>query len=138
MKPDTPRCFSVVAIALVCVAASGCHESRYSGDGKLTDDRFSPSERFVLTLGPIDLTKSGATTYRLSGLPKDTFILGFDVTGIASTSTTLYGTEPISAVVRLTLTDERSRVIIDEVGPLNEWTWSGSPHEPAAFVYRQG
>ncbi|MFA6955468.1 MAG: hypothetical protein WC538_06305 [Thermoanaerobaculia bacterium] len=89
-------------------------------------------------LGPVDLTKPGVNTFRLAGLPKAYFVLGFDVTGKSPTGTSIYDSRPISTVVRLTLTDEQSRVIIDEVGPLDKWTWSGSPHHAEAFVYRQG
>lgn len=138
MSPRALRCSNVLAIALVCVAAGACHESRYAGDGTLTDNRFSPSERFVLNLGPTDLAKAGVATYRLAGLPEDSFTFGLEVTGGSSTDKPLYEARPITAIVRFTLTDERARVIIDEVGPLNEWVWSGSPHERVAFVYRGG
>ena len=38
----------------------------------------------------------------------------------------------------MTLVDERNRLIIDEGGPLNDWVWSGSPHESGVFVYQSG
>lgn len=128
----------LLVIALAAMAFIGCHESRYSGDGKLTDELFSSSQRFVLTLGHVDLDKPARHTYRLVGLPEKQFTLGFDVSGPRSKNEPLYDARPVNAVVRLTLTDEHSRVIIDEAGPLNEWVWSGSPHENVSFVYRQG
>lgn len=128
----------LLGVALLALLSVGCPESRYTGDGKLSDDPLSPSERFVLTLGTADLSEPSITTHRLSGLPEKSFALGFEISGGPSELQPLYEKEPVSAVVRFTLTDERSRVIIDETAPLNEWTWSGSPHEPAAFVYRGG
>jgi hypothetical protein len=130
--------FGSLALFMVTAVLCACPESRYSGDGELTDDRFSPSERFVLTLGPTDLTKPVTSTYRLAGLPKDHFVVGFAVSDGSSTGMALHETRPIKAVIRLTLTDEYSRVVIDETGPLNEWTWSGSPHGKVSFVYKQG
>jgi len=128
----------LLAILLTSVVLLGCPASKYSGDGKLTDDPLSPSQRFVLTLGPTDLTKAGTSTYRLADLPQKNFVVGFAVSQGSTTGMTLHETRPIDAIVRLTLKDEASRVIIDEMGPLNEWTWSGSPHSPGAFVYKQG
>ena len=137
---ETTECRYWPAVGvLLLLAFVGCHESRYAGDGKLTDDRFSPSQRFVLALGPIDLNRQATKRYRLVGLPTKQFTLGFDVSGPRGPiSEPLYDARPINSVVHLKLTDEQSRVIIDESGSLNEWVWSGSPHESVSFVYRRG
>jgi hypothetical protein len=126
---------SVVLVAFVLIA---CDEARYKGDGKLTDDRFSPSQRFVLALGPIDMSRSGVHTFRLAGLPTKDFALGFQVSGPRPANEPLYDSRPLSPVVKMTLTDETGRIVVDESRPLNDWVWSGSPHESTSFVYLQG
>jgi hypothetical protein len=133
-----PRTVFKVAVAFTAFVFLACHESRYVGDGQLTDDFFSPSQRFALILGRIDLTRPEVVTFRLARLPEKQFTLGFDVSGPRPTGDPLYDSRPISAVVRFTVTDERGRQIIDETAPMNEWVWSGSPHENRSFVYRQG
>jgi hypothetical protein len=58
-------------LAVSVMSLSGCYRvSQYSGDGQLTDNgRFAATDRYVLDLGPIDLTRPGMRTFRLSGLP---------------------------------------------------------------------
>jgi len=126
---------SVALLALILLA---CHEARYSGDGKLTDDRFSPSQRFLLALGRIDMSRAGVRTFRLADLPTRDFAIGIQVSGPRPANEPLYDSRPISPVVRITLTDETGRIVIDESRALNEWVWSGSPHESTSFVYLQG
>jgi hypothetical protein len=126
---------SVLLVTLVFLA---CDEARYSGDGKLTDDRFSPSQRFVLTLGRIDLSRRGLRTFRLAGLPSRDFAIGFEVSGPRTANRPLCDSRPISPTVKMTLKDEHGRIVIDESRPLEEWVWSGSPHESTSFVYLGG
>ena len=125
-------------VVLVVLVLPACHEARYSGDGKLIDDRFSSSQRFLLTLSAVDMSRPGVQTFRLVDLPTRAFTLGFQVSGPRPSSEPLYDSRPLSPVVRMTLTDERGRVAIDQSAPLSDWVWSGSPHESMSFVYLQG
>lgn len=126
---------TVILLAFILLA---CHEARYSGDGKLTDDRFSPSQRFSVALGRVDMSRAAVQTFRLAGLPTRDFVLGFQVSDPRPASEPLYDSRPISTMVRMTLTDETARIVVDESRPLNEWVWSGSPRERTSFVYLQG
>jgi hypothetical protein len=125
-------------IVVASVSCLACHESRYAGDGELTDSPLSPSQRFSLTLGPIDMRHQSATTFTLNRLPARQFIMGFQVSGPRPTADPLYDSRPITALARMSLTDETGRVVIDETAKLEDWVWSGSPHEDTSFVYRAG
>lgn len=125
------------AIVLILILCAACQQSSPAGDGTLTEDRFSPSRRFVLDLGPVDLSKPSSTTFRIANLPSTAFTLGFEIVPRPPRqSRSLFGVRPISAPVRVTLVDELGRLVIDERGPLNRWVWSASPK--VVHLYTEG
>jgi len=126
-------------VLILTILFAGCQRSSYTGDGTLIEDRLSPSRRFVLDLGSVDLSKSSSTTFRIEGLPSTAFTLGFEIVPRPPRQgSSVFGVRPISVPVRVTLVDEHGQLVIDESGPVNDWVWSASPHESSAFVYRQG
>jgi hypothetical protein len=70
-------------LLLSAVAASvlGCsHAPFYTGDGRFTDNGFMAySRRFVIDLGPVDLSKPGTYNYSLSGLPRAEFFVHIQI-----------------------------------------------------------
>jgi len=77
-------------------------------------------------------------TYQVSGLPRDEFTVGLQITA-ADTSIAVKDSDPLDTLVTLTMSNEASELIVEERGPLRTWKWTyliDRPHE--AFVYRSG
>ncbi|MBL8114646.1 MAG: hypothetical protein JNK60_17330 [Acidobacteria bacterium] len=95
--------------------------------------------RYRITLGIVDVSKTGRHPYTLEDLPDERFTVGFSLTDTSQPSTAIHQARPLQALVRLLLTSDRGDVVIDEQAPLDEWVWSGAVSEPGrSFVYRQG
>lgn len=135
------------AVGLMGVLAAGCMivsavfypRTRDVGDGRLTDKGpDAASDRYVVDLGPVDLSTPGKMTYQVSGLPRDEFTVGLQITA-ADTSIAVKDSDPLDTLVTLTMSNEASELIVEERGPLRTWKWTyliDRPHE--AFVYRSG
>jgi hypothetical protein len=122
---------ALLALLLAFLPVAACDRSHgYRGDGTFTD--FGPTaahERYVLDLGPIDLSRPNRQSFKMIGLPPAEFTMGLrevnvsagcDVTALASIS------------VRLDLQVEDGAVVIAEQAPLSEWV--SSPD----LLYRRG
>ncbi len=108
------------------------------GDGRMTD--LGPAaaiDRYTVAFEPESLQVPGRLQATLHDLPRERLTLGFIVRGTSPPPT--WQTKPVRATVTATLRDERGAVIIDERGPLTDWTWSGAGSAPSqSFVFRAG
>jgi hypothetical protein len=107
---------------LLAMIACLCACARYSGDGQWVDRGWmSYSFRYLLDLGPVDLTRTGQQCFALAGLPRAEFSTGIDI--LERESLTVSGPRPDHAVtVHLRLTTEADEVVIDDARPLSAWT----------------
>jgi hypothetical protein len=129
----------VLAAGCMIVSAIFYPRTRDVGDGRLTDiGPDAASARYVVDLGPVDLSTPGKMTYQVSGLPRDEFTVGLQIHA-ADTSIRVKDSGPLDTLVTLTMSNEASELIVEERGPLRTWAWTygtDRPHE--AFVYRSG
>jgi hypothetical protein len=112
---------------------------RYRGDGHLVDQGWwFPGHRYILDLGPIEISESKKYEYKLLGLPLTRMTLGFEVPNpaVGNCLCELFFPKPIRPIVKMIVTDSQGREVIREEGPLHEWTWSGSSTD--SFIYRNG
>lgn len=132
------RAKSVVGALLLCAAAFAAWfvmRPSFAGDGELTDAGWLmlKGNRFRLDLGPVDLHQPVPRTYRFSGLPAQTFVVGLQFAATEAFQKQNEGHQCEGLVLSLQVLDENNRVVIDQSAPLNEWTWSSD-----GFVYRRG
>lgn len=109
---------AVLLTMIVCMTAC----TPYSGDGQLVDRGWMryPS-RYLLDLGPVDLTQAERTCFSLAGLPRAEFVAGIDI--VEGEGLTISGPTPDYAVsAHLKLTTESGETVIDEAAPLSAWT----------------
>ena len=69
----------IAAVAILLLG--GCsNEVGYSGDGRLIDNGVTAADhRYVIEVGAIDLSRKGAATFRMSGIPRTYYALGLQV-----------------------------------------------------------
>lgn len=127
-------------IGVVIFMFTGCYsESDYSGVGKLTDNGPSAAtDRYILDLGTVDLSKPGTTTYRIANLPATNFVAGIDFS-VESTNQEIISNNNLNTIVSISLTDSNGNEIFNNNGKLATWTWSKKSIEPTkAFIYGSG
>jgi hypothetical protein len=116
---------------LASVLLTACDQShRYQGDGTLTD--FGPTaaiNRYVVDLGPIDLSHPNQRSYKMRGLPPVEMTMGFRQ---VSVSTGCDAAALASIRVRLNVQEEDNAVVVAEEGPLSAWISSTD------LVYKAG
>ena len=132
-----------------------------AGDGELTDN--GPREavrRYVLDLGPVDLSGGSARTYTVAELPEETFTLGLEFSTPESEAAVkdlwerirrgedvrdrdfttiderIKERAPLGTLLGIRVVDEASQLVIQEEAPLGQWGWSTGLGRP--FVYRGG
>jgi len=134
---------SRVALGVLVLGASlalaGCYQvASYKGDGKLVDYGWQNySQRYVLDLGPIDLSSAGSYSYELSNLPHAEFTIGIAI--VEAQPNELNGPRPDhSGYVRVELKAEDGQTIVLEDGPLQNWTHSYALRSPHSYLYRRG
>lgn len=117
-----------------CSAGSG-----YSGDGQMIDNGpLAATDRYVVNLGPIDLTKKGMRSYRLINLPPENFECGIDLSAPAATRIQ-WEEKKIQATVSMDIVGEDGDVLMHVTGSVRDWTWSMyMSGETNAFLYVQG
>jgi hypothetical protein len=124
----------------VLMLFSGCYRvSQYSGDGTLVDNGLlSATDRYVLNLGPVDLTRRGTMSYRIADLPEANFVVGIEiVTTSGPRSTTEKQLAPL--IIALKLTGPGASTLFSKKSVLGEWIWSEPRDGNRAFVYwREG
>ena len=131
---------NLVAALLLAATSSAClAPARYSGDGYLVDNgRMNYSNRYNVHLGEVDLAIPGVVEYRLSGLPRATFVAGIEVE--ESDNLAVSGREPTHRVaVRIEVHSNDGQEVIFEEGPLSTWVRSFAIAEGhRARLYRRG
>src|SRR4030095_6804890 len=118
----------------------GCASILYAGDGRLHDaGPLAASERYVLDLGPIDLSASRTYAFNLSQLPNTPMTVGLYIVAENVPVRALYESKPINTMVTVEMTNDRGEQVLSERGELSSWTWSGRGDErDRSFVYRSG
>ena len=125
----------IASVAALLVAA--CDNAvMYKGDGKLVDNGiFAATDRYVLDLGPLDLSAKAARTYQIANLPTESFVVGLELT---SSSKAPFGSHPLNPIVAIELQDATGKVLMRRNSPLKEWTWSVPSTNEWAFIYGEG
>jgi len=109
----------------------GC--SAYDGDGKFTDRGiFASHQRYILDLGPVDLTRTERQEFRIANLPTENFTFGLQLHNAR------WDQRNVHAKVRLALVNEKDETVFDVVETVSKWTWSGARDEDVVFVYLSG
>jgi len=129
--------FSKAALLLTVAFLVGCDSTSYNGDGTLTYNGLSAAvDQYELELGVVN---QGQYSFRLSGLPNETFTLGLGITTTLD-SASFCDDLPLSNFVSMRLTTLEGEVIIDESAPLKNWTWNTRTNNCnlKSFGYRRG
>jgi hypothetical protein len=121
------------ALLAVSLITTGCESvAQYSGDGRLIDNGpRAATDRYVIDLGSISLKTPGTKTFKFKNLPKENFVIGFELQ--APPGSKLDQTA-IAPVVSMALRQDGKPVVSKE-GTLTEWTWSVRTPGDRAFVY---
>jgi hypothetical protein len=128
------RCPWLIRALLSIFAAllSGCPVTKYSGDGTLLDNGVTAAtDRYVLDLGVIDLTRRENKTFRIAGLPRSNFVVGIEINAAADE---LALKDRPNANVSISLS-AAGAVGFSKTAPLGSWTWSVPAGGHTAFVY---
>jgi hypothetical protein len=128
------------AVGLLVVGATlllaACYlVSSYRGDGSLASTGIL-TRPYVLDLGPIDISKAGTYSYKLSNLPHVRFTIGVEIIELQPNR---YDRRPDhGAHVRLHLTAANGETVVLEDGSLQNWIWSHGEGDTKSFLYRWG
>jgi hypothetical protein len=124
----------VRAVLLVCAIGlfdAACSASGgYRGDGQFVDHGWLAEERYVLDLGPVNLSEANRKVFRMSGLPPESMTLGFEVADVDASVR--------SGGVRVHLETADRRTVVDEEGPLETWRRNLVGAGGHFFYYRWG
>ena len=138
MRAEAFRTVSLFIVVFVAgLVLEGClRQHLYQGDGRFVDvGPTAAIDRYILDLGPVNISDRGVYRYSIARLPSVEMIIGFDV--IAPGDEQLRKSRPLDALVEVILI--RGQVVIHERERLAQWTWSSSSSEESrAFVYRRG
>ena len=135
MKLLAKRLFGFVTIAITLTTV-GCYDvTQYSGDGKLVDHGSSAAmDRYVLNLGAVDLSQTGAKSYRLRNLPETNFVVGLEIK-VPAADRALLDKKAIGGLISLELTGAGGAVLFAKKAAPSNWTWSVPAGGDKAFVY---
>jgi hypothetical protein len=127
-----------VTLIVSIVALSGCFGGLfYTGDGDFTDNGIlNYSRRYVVDLGPVDLSAPRIYTYRLSSLPNARFNVAIQVVEEKQNEWDVRPEYP--ATVRLRLFTETSEAVILEEGQLDSWVRGFGAHDNISELYQRG
>lgn len=129
-------CATLLAASFLAACSSIAAE--YSGDGTMIDNGpLAATDRYVVNLGPIDLARRGELSFRLSDLPSENFVCGFELT-VQSTDHSALRDKAIFAVVSMEVKEQDGKSKFRVVDPLNKWTWSVPSIGGTAFLYQRG
>lgn len=129
------RTWSIACVALL-IMPSCSSLSGYSGDGHFVDHGWLSPERYVLDLGPIDLSRPGRYSYRFSGLPSERMTIGLEIVEAEGTDSPPRPSHP--ARVRVLLRTADNQIVVAEEAALDTWAWSRTRRDPRSFYYRKG
>ena len=120
---------NALVVSAVALQISAC-APQYSGDGTFTD--FGPQsahERYLVDLGPVDLSRSNTRTFRMLGLPSTELTIGLrPVSGSPGCDAAALAGER----VRIAVVAGNDAGAVSEEAPLSAWTHSSE------LVYRRG
>jgi len=100
------------------------------GDGKFTD--FGPLtaiDRYLVDLGPIDLSRANKRSFRMLGLPSTELVIGLRQVNVSA------GCDAAALAaerIRIDVTTSDGVAVVSEEAPLSAWVTSSS------VVYRRG
>lgn len=116
---------------------SACYGvSSYTGDGRLADNGWRlTSGRYVLDLGPIDISTMGTYSYTLNNLPNAEFVIGIEILELQPNE---FLRPDHRAHVRLELKAANGEIIVLEDGRLENWSWGYSFRDVKSFLSRRG
>jgi hypothetical protein len=98
----------------------------YTGDGNFMDHgRKAGISRFVLDLGPVDLTEGSVSIFELKGLPEVRFVCYLRLDHPLPTSGKPKDFDGSDLLVELSLEDENGTQVFLEKAQLISWVWSG-------------
>ena len=127
------RFLPLLAMAIIVIACGNARS--YQGDGKLIDNGPSAAtDRYILDLGPLILSKKSSAQYNITELPREKFVPGIELTNVSGGDFDV-DKAAISATVSITIVDEQGKELVQVAGPLSAWIWSVSRGSNAAFVY---
>lgn len=124
------------SIIIATLMIAGCYKaSDYSGDGQLMDNgSTAATERYILTLGPVDLSQKSARTYRIKNLPEENFVAGIEITFAPEDRDAIKKREARPTIL-LELIGPGSEVVFTREARLDNWTWSFAAGDFRTFVY---
>jgi hypothetical protein len=126
-----------LALLTLLAGLSGCSHTGYSGDGRFTDNGvMTYSRRYVIDLGPVNLSAPGSYTYKLSGLPRAEFNVSIRVS--EGTQNTWNSKPDYPATVRVLMRTAQGETVISEEGPLNSFVRSYGVLDDISELYRRG
>jgi len=127
----------VLASVVVTTFCSACVVGDFQGDGRLVDrGPFAQKDRYVLDLGPVDLSRTGKYTYTMNNLPDTYFVAGLKIIEVEPDRG---GSRPPHlGRLRLLLETSNHDVVISEDSALDSWTWSSVLGSVESFLYRKG
>lgn len=129
---------NLVTLSVTAGICVSCASTDFRGDGKFIDHGpFAAMDRYVVDLGPIDLTKPGKYAFSISNLPHETFIIGLEVADQEpnnSAGSRLLHTGRIHLVVE----NSDRKLVVDESRALDSWTRSSSRLDTKSFLYASG
>jgi hypothetical protein len=123
-----------LAFALVCamVFVGACVGATYVGDGKLIDNGVTSAQRYELQLGKVEFGGISKETFQMRGVPNESFVFGFRVTGSEDDVALLRKSK---VKVALALTDETGQTLFFHENEFAHWVWSTTTADASAFVY---
>ena len=129
------QCSLVFVSFLVGCAAAACSGTTgYEGDGRFIDRGSSAAiDRYILDLGPVDLTRTSTSKFQVANLPGEEFVAGLQLTPAAGVESLEKAS--VTATVSLRIVDQQGKVIVNVSGPLRDWTWSTARNTSAVFAY---
>lgn len=121
------------------ILLAACYDtSEYFGDGHFTDKGISSAtDRYVLSLGEVNLSAIGTKVFKIAGLPETEFVVGIEIDDRSDDQDAI-DQRAIDALVSLELSHASGQVIFRRQARLADWTWSIGVGESKAFLYQSG
>ena len=122
-------------IAIIALLAGCSQDIAYKGPGRFINKGWwDPQHHYVVELGALDLTKTGATTFHFTGLAKSHYVIGLQIPLPADKGGAPDSTLVADVALQLMRVGQGQVLII--TGPLRRLNWSSEPTPLSSFVYR--